>query len=174
MEDLITSFTADLLHPEYDGTEDGYGFNRIDGIGSSQGRGYGRGDSSGCGLGYGDGYGFDDDDDSSDSGSGYGYSHGNSYGCGDSSGSGDGMGNLRYVKTYCGKPVYYIDRVPTMINSVRRGVAFGATLQNDLTTTPCVIVRIGHTYAHGVTLEEAKTALQVKLREDMVENEYVE
>ena len=134
MEDLITSFTAELSHPVYDGTESGYGY----GHGCGYGDGYGHGDGDGC--------------------CGHGYSN----------------GNLRYVKTYCGKPVYDIDRIPTVIYSVRHGVAFGAMLRDDLTTTPCVIVKSGHTYAHGASLREAMAALQAKLCDGMTEEERIE
>ncbi len=190
MESLIASFTAELSHPEYTNSESGYGFGRSYGSGSgsknSSGSGYGCG--SGYGSGYGDGGGYGDNDGYDDGCYGHGY--GGSNGCGSgygfvgdddddddsdgTSGCGYGSGNLQYVKTYCGKPVYNVNGAPTVIDSVRHGVAFGAMLRIDLTTIPCVIVRNGHTYAHGATLKEAKIALQTKLRHGMAEEEFVE
>ncbi len=179
MEDLIASFTAELSYREYDGAENGYGFGCINdngsgydsgcGYGCGFGHGSGGGSDSGCGYGSGSGY---------DTGDSYGYDTGDSYGygCGDGCGDGfnsDGSGCLRYVKTYCGQPVYDIDGVPTLIESVRHGVAFGTTLRDDLTTTPCVIVKNGHVYAHGATLREAMAALQAKLCDGMTEEERI-
>ncbi len=99
------------------------------------------------------------------------------YGYGLIDGGGDGYGDSEdswlYVKAYCGKPIYNVDGVPTMIYSVRHGVAFGATLRADLTTTPCVIVKSGHVYAHGTTLREATEALRDKLCDGMNEEERI-
>ncbi len=192
MEDLISSFAAELSQPEYDGTESGSGCGYGSGCGSDDGSGYGSGGygyGSGCGYRDGDGFGYgkgsgcgDDGSGCDDDGSGRGYGRGDSYGYGgyifiDGEGGdgeyGDGKGSLQYVKVYCGKPVYDVDGVPTMIESVRHGVAFGATLRDDLTTTPCVIVKNGHVYAHGATLREAMAALQAKLCDGMTEKERI-
>lgn len=106
----------------------------------------GSGDGSGDGSGYGDG-----------SGSGYG------------SGSGDGSG----VKTFCGKRVYSIDGVQTIIESVRGNMAKGYILQSDLTLTPCCVVKENDKFAHGSTLREAYEALQEKLYDDSTEEERI-
>ncbi len=165
MKDVISSFTAELLHPEYNGTESGYGYGHGDGYGV------------GCGYSNGDGYGESSASGGSGSSDGRAYGRGDSCGYGRSygydEGDGHGGGGLRYAKTYCGQPVYDIDGVPTLICSVRHGVAFGATLRNDLTTTPCVIVRSGHVYAHGATLREATEALRDKLCDGMTEEERI-
>ena len=114
------------------------------GDGSGSGSGYGSGSGSGSGSGYGSG-----------SGSGYGY------------GSGSG------VKTFCGKNVYLIDDVQTIIESVRGNVAKGYILQNDLTLIPCCVVKENNMFSHGSTLREAFEALQEKLYDDSTEEERI-
>ena len=142
------------------GSGDGYGSGSGDGYGSGygdgDGSGYGSGDGSGDG--YGDGYG-----DGSGSGSGYGSGDGSGYG----SGSGSG------VKTFCGKRVYLIDDVQTIIQSVRGNVAKGYILQRDLTLTPCCVVKENDKFAHGETLHEAFEALQEKLYDNSTEEERI-
>ena len=130
------------------GSGDGYGYGSGDGYGS----GYGYG--SGSGYGSGDGYG-------SGSGSGDGYV----YGYGDGSGYG--------IKTFCGKNVYLIDDVPTIIESVRGNIAKGHILQNDFSLTPCFVVKDSGKFAHGETLHEAFEALQEKLYDDSTEEERI-
>ena len=58
-------------------------------------------------------------------------------GYGDGSGYGYGDGSLRYIKSFCGKLVYMIDDVPTIIDRITSGIAKGRILRNDMTTTPC-------------------------------------
>ena len=106
----------------------------------SYGSGSGSGDGSGDGYGYGYGYG-------SGYGSGYGYGSGDGYGYG----SGYGYG----VKTIDGQKVWNVDEVQTIFNSVRGNVAKGYILNRDLTRTPCFVVRVGNSFAHGATLHEA-------------------
>ena len=120
---------------------------------------YGYGDGSGYvyGSGYGSGYVYGD-------GSGYG----SGYGYGD--GSGDGSG----VKEINGDTVYIVDKVPTIIKSVRENIAQGFVLQRDLTLTPCYIVKEQNKFAHGNTLHDAFTALQEKLYDDSTEEERIE
>ncbi len=178
MEDMIASFTAELSRPVYIGTESGSGRGYDSGGGSeSSGSGDGSTIGSGCGYREGDGHGYGEGSGccGGDSRDGRAYGRGDSCGYGYSHDEGDGHddGSLRYVKAYCGKSVYDIDGVPTLIYSVRHGVAFGATLRNDLTTTPCVIIKNGHVYAHGTTLREAMAALQTKLCEGMTEEERI-
>ena len=93
------------------------------------------------------------------SGSGSGYGNG--------SGDGDGYG----IKTFCGKKVYLIDDVQTIIASVRGNVAKGYILQNDFSLTPCYVVKENDKFAHGGTLREAFEALQEKLYDDSTEEE---
>ena len=139
---------------------DGYG----DGSGDGDGSGYGNGSGYGSGSGYGDGYG---DGDGSGDGSGSGSGYGDGYGSGDGSGSGYG------IKRFNGEPVFRIDGVNTLIRSVRGNTAHGAIVNNDLTLTPCYIVKQENVFAHGETLREAMEALREKLFEDMPEDERI-
>ena len=138
---------------------DGYGYGSGDGYGYGygDGDGYGSGSGDGYGYGYGDGYGY---------GSGYGYGYG--YGSGDGSGYGSG------IKSFNRKTVYRIDGVNTLIRSVRGNTAHGAIVNNDLTLTPCYIVKQDNVFAHGETLREAMGALREKLFEDMPEEERID
>ena len=128
---------------------DGSGYGSGSGYGDGIGYGSGYGDGSGYGSGYGDGSGY---------GSGYGDGDGSGYG----SGYGDGDG---------GKNVYLIDGVLTIIESVRGNIAKGHILQNDLSLTPCCIVKENGKFAHGSTIRGAFEALQEKLYDDSTEEE---
>ena len=123
------------------------------------GDGFGYGDGSGYGYGFGSG-----------DGSGDGY--GDGYGSGSGSGDGDGYGSG--IKRFNREPVYRIDGVTTLIRSVRRNTAHGAVVNNDLTITPCYIVKQENIFAHGETLREAMEALREKLFEDMPEDERID
>ncbi len=113
---------------------------------------YGSGSGDGSGYGSGDGSGY-----------GYGYGSGSGYGSGDGSG----------IKRFHGETVYRIDGVNTLIRSVRGNTAHGAIVNNDLTATPCYIVKQDNIFAHGKTLREAMEALRDKLFEDMPEEERI-
>ena len=126
-------------------------------VSSGDGSGYGYGYGSGSGDGYGSGSGSGD-------GSGYG----------DGSGSGSGSGYGSGIKRFNGETVYRIDGVNTLIRSVRGNTAHGAIVNNDLTLTPCYIVKQDDVFAHGATLREAMEALRDKLFEDMPENERID
>ncbi len=139
------------------------------GSGSGDGSGYGYGSGSGSGYGYGDGSG---DGYGSGDGSGYGYGDGSGYGSGD--GSGYGYGSGYGIKRFHGETVYRIDGVNTLIRSVRGNTAHGAIVNNDLTATPCYIVKQDNIFAHGKTLREAMEALRDKLFEDMPEDERID
>ena len=121
--------------------------------------GYGDGSGDGSGDGYGDGYGYGSGDGDGD-GSGYGSSYGDGYGDG--------------IKRFNSEPVYQIDGINTLIRSVRGNTAHGAILNDDLTTTPCYIVKQDGFFAHGETLREAMEALRDKLFEDMPEDERID
>ena len=114
--------------------------------------------SSGSGSGDGSGDGFS---------SGFGF--GDGFGSGFGSGFGDGFG----IKSFNGAPVYRIDGVNTLIRSVRGNTAHGAIVNEDLTLTPCYIVKQENVFAHGETLREAMEALRDKLFEDMPEDERI-
>ena len=160
------------------GSGNGYGYGSGDGSGngSASGFGYGSGNGYGYGSGYGDGSGYGYGDGSGDgfgNGSGYGsgYGDGSGYGSGDGygDGSGDGFGNG--INTFCGKKVYIIDDMQTIIESVRGNIAKGYILQSDLTLTPCHVVKENGKFAHGNTLREAFEALQEKLYDDSTEEQ---
>ena len=129
-------------------------------VGSGYGYGYGYGDGNGDGSGYGSGNG---------DGSGYGSGYGDGSGDGNGDGSGDGNGDG--IKSFCGKEVYLIDDMQTIIESVRGNIAKGYILQSDLTLTPCHVVKENGKFAHGNTLREAFEALQEKLYDDSTEEE---
>ena len=153
LDEKIKAFLAASSGDGYGfGFGDGYGFGFGDGSGSGSGDGSGYGSGYGYGSGSGDGSGS-----SSGDGSGYGY------------GSGDGYG----IKSFNGEPVFRIDGVNTLIRSVRGNTAHGAIVNEDLTLTPCYIVKQENVFAHGETLRGAMEALREKLFEDMPEDERI-
>ena len=154
---LDEKIKAFLAASSGDGSGDGYGSG--DGSGDGSGSGYGSGDGSGDGSG--SGYG---------SGDGYGYGYGYGYGSGYGYGYGDGSG----IKSFNGEPVFRIDGVNTLIRSVRGNTAHGAIVNEDLTLTPCYIVKQENVFAHGETLRGAMEALRDKLFEDMPEDERID
>ena len=62
----------------------------------------------------------------------------------------------------------------TIIERVRNNVAKGFILNNDLTLTPCFVVKAQNCFAHGETLKEAQEALEEKLFEDMDTEEKID
>ena len=172
---------------------DGYGFGFSDGSSDGSGEGSGRGYASGDGSGYGYGYGSINESgynhDSSD-GNGYGFGRGSGEGYGYNSGAGwsyskesnwfsdgSGYGYNGYgcgIKSFCGEAVYMIDDIQTIIHAVHGNVARGAILRDDLTTTPCYIVKQDGRFAHGETLRAAMAALRDKLFANMSEDERIE
>ena len=89
------------------------------------------------------------------------------YGYGSGSGSGDGL------KSINGKKVYMVDGIATTISHIHGNTAKGTIVNNDLTETPCYIVKEGRYFAHGETLAEANTALQNKLFDEMPAEERI-
>lgn len=64
--------------------------------------------------------------------------------------------------------IYYIDSIPTIIYNVKGDIAKGAILsENDMTLTPCFIMKKGDVYAHAKTLHEAH-----KIVHDKFEKKY--
>lgn len=139
------------------------------GYGSSDGSRSGSGDGSGFGSGYGS-------SDGSGYGRGYGSGDGFSDGSGDGCGCGDGRGCAlgRGFKTFCGKDVFYIDNVPTIINRINGNVAYGAIITVDLSLNKCFVVKQDGKFAHGYPLRNAMSALADKLFEDMPIDERIE
>ena len=95
------------------------------------------------------------------SGDGYGYGYGDGDGYGYGSGYGDGL------KSINGKTIYMVDGIATTISHIHGNTAKGTIVNNDLTETPCYIVKEGKYFAHGKTLAEANAALQDKLFDEM-------
>jgi hypothetical protein len=94
---------------------------------------------------------------------------GNGSGDGWGNGSGNGRGNGRGdgLISFDGQDVHYIDGMPTVIKQVRGNLAKGFTINNDLTTSPCYIVKSRNLFAHGSTLKEAQKSLQDKIFDNM-------
>ena len=118
---------------------------------------YGSGSGDGSGDGYGYGY-----------GSGYGYGYGSGYG--DGSGSGYGYG----ISVFNKQAVYMVDGVATIIKRVVNNLAKGFVLNNDLTLTPCYVVKGHNLFAHGETAKKAAEALQEKIYANMDTDEAIE
>ena len=111
------------------------------------GGGFGNGDGGG-GLGNGGG------------GGGLGNGGGGSGGgCG--YGGGCGIGRINQTE------IYDIDDVQTAIYHIHGNVAKGAILRQDLTFTPCYIVKNENYFAHGETLKKANSALMTKVFNNM-------
>ncbi len=139
-----------------DGNGCGYGFGYGGGFGSGYGYGSGDGDSNGDGNGDGNGYG---DGTSYSSGSGNGYGYGD--GCGGGCDGGYG------IKTFRGSQAYLIDRILTIIYSIKGDLARGAILRDDLTLKPCWIAKRGGFFAHGETTHSAFAAAEAKYRQHL-------
>ena len=151
----------------------GYGYGNGNGNGYGSGSGYGNGNGSGDGYGNGNGNGSGSGDgNGSGDGDGNGNGSGDGYGNGYGNGSGDGNGSG--IAKMNGNDIYMIDGTPTMIYRAHDNVAKGAILNNDLTLTPCYIVKSGNLFAHGETLREAQEALRDKLFDDMPEDERIQ
>ena len=136
----------------------GYGDFYCDGLGSGTCDSAGYGDGSGYGEGYGSGYG---------SGSGDGYGSGDGSGDGYCSDDGYGSGYCNGLKSINGKNIYMVDCIAITISHIHGNTAKGTIVNNDLTETPCYIVKEGKYFAHGKTLAEAHKALQDKLFDRM-------
>ena len=102
----------------------------------------------------------------SDFGSGSGYGSGSDTGSG-SGGGGDSLNSIN------GKKVYIVDGIATIISHIHGNTAKGTIVNNDLTETPCYIVKEGRYFAHGETLAEANASLQDKLFEEMPTEERI-
>ena len=96
------------------------------------------------------------------------------YGYGSGSGDGSGYGYGDGFISFNGNKVYYIDGVPTVIEKVHLNLAKGYIVNRDLTTEPCFIAKGNNKFAHGATKEEARTALQDKIFENMDTDEKIE
>ena len=87
-------------------------------------------------------------------------------------GSGDGYGYD--IKQINGYTIYQIDGVATIIKRIIKGVAKGFIINNDLTLSPCYIVKGHNKFAHGETIKKAMEDLQNKIFEDMDTEEAID
>lgn len=136
----------------------GFGYDGIeaDGEGSGLGSGYGRVEN----YGYGDGLGVGAGKESCE-GSGAGSDVIERYCCGFGCGSDAG------IAVFNGANVVQIDGIPTILRNIHDNVARAEILQNDLTLTPCYVVKRDNKFAHGETIEDAMSAVMDKLFDDM-------
>lgn len=147
------------------------------GYGHGNGSGSGYDSCSGVGSGAGDGYGYSD---GSGFGPGFGYDYGYDYGCGSGSGTGNtcgygyGDGYDCDVKSFDGKAVYLIDKVQTIISTIKGNLAKGFILNSDLSLSPCYICKGNGYFAHGETLKDAREALCGKILKNMNIDETIE
>ncbi len=146
------------------GDGDGSGYGDGDGSGYGDGSGDGSGSGSGDGSGDGSGYGYGSGDGS---GYGYGYGSGDGYGDGSGDGYGYGYGSGYGVLSFNKKKVYLIDKVQTILESIKNDVAKGFILNSDLTLSPCYVVRNEYHYSHGATIKEALKSLEEKTLQKM-------
>lgn len=142
------------------------------GNGSGAGSGSGYGGGSGAGFGYGDGSGYGSGAGSG-AGSGYGSGYGSGAGSGAGSGKGSGAGSGAGIKEFEDNQVFIIDGIQTIITHIKNSFAKGFILNDNLSLTPCYIVKGNGYFAHGKTLKEASSALQSKIFENMNTDEAI-
>ena len=76
---------------------------------------------------------------------------------------------------FCGKPVAYIDGVPTIIDLVRgNSYALGWIIKEDFSLEACFIAKVGGCFAHGETLKAARRAADEKYQESRPEEERID
>lgn len=134
-------------------------------------------ESYGDGSGDADGYGFDiaigyGHGLASGKGGEYlaGSGEGSAVGEGDSAGEGDSLYLINIdqdINEFCGKKVWQIDKLPTIIDSVHGNFAKGSILRKDFSLTPCYVARVGNCFAHGDTLRKAFDDATSKAMEQM-------
>lgn len=75
---------------------------------------------------------------------------------------------------YDGKPVYYIDSVPTVLEHMHGDMASGFIVKDDMTTRPCYVARGQGYFAHGDTAKGAVAALEEKILASMSSADKIE
>ena len=128
-------------------------------ISNGSGDGYGSGYSSGYGNG--SGYG---------SGNGSGDGSGDGYGDGDGNGNGNGYG----IKSISGHIIYKIDRIPTVLISIKGNIAIGCILKDNLALEKCFIAKVDNSFAHGKTVKQAMRDAYSKAFQEKSEEERIE
>lgn len=164
MEKIKNFLKVDCGYGYGDGSEYVYG----NGCGSGWGDGHGHGNGGGDG-GYGKGLGSGGGDVIY-CGCGYGYS----YGLGNNDGTGKGKGSNCDIGTINGMTVACIDGIYTAIKSVVGNMAKGFIVNDDLTLESCYVAKGNNLFAHGETAEEALSALQEKIFENMNSKEAID
>ena len=84
------------------------------------------------------------------------------YGDGDGDGYGYGYGYGDGLKSLNNQTIYLIDNLQIIISNIRNNIAKGFIVQDDLSLTPCFIVKGENNFAHGSTLRDAFLSLQKK------------
>ena len=80
--------------------------------------------------------------------------HGSGIGTGIGNGIGYGSGSGVF-SSFNGWNVYNIDDTATIIINVRGNVASAFIINEDLTLTPCYVVKVGNSFAHGASVKKA-------------------
>ena len=159
------------LKVEYDyGSGYGYGSGSGSGYSSGSGSGYGYGSGYGSGSGYssGSGSGYSSGSGSVDgSGDGSGYGYGDGYGDGSGDGSGSGYSSGSGLKKYNEHHIFKVDGISTIITNIKRNVAKGYIVKQDLTLEKTWIAKGHNCFAHGSTLKEALQSLEEKIFSDL-------
>lgn len=71
-----------------------------------------------------------------------------------------GYGDIKNINRF---DVYNIDNIPTIFTHIRGNIAKGYLLERNTILKPYYIVRAKGYFAHGETLSEAQSALEVKV-----------
>lgn len=159
------------------GNDSGSGYDSCSGVGSGAGDGYGY--SDGSGFGHGSGL-FNGAGCQNGSGNGHVYNNGCGYGMGYGSGYGYvcsygyGEGCDEGIKSFDGKTIYLIDKIPTIISTIKGNLAKGFILNSDFSLSPCYICKGNGYFAHGETLKDAREALRGKILKNMNIDETIE
>ena len=85
---------------------------------------------------------------------------------------GNGYGNG--IKSINGYDVYMIDDTPTILTHIHSNVAKGFILERNVQLQPCYIVKGNGYFAHGDSVEDAQSALEEKIIDNMDVEEKIE
>ena len=165
---------------EFLNIDTGYGYGAVgshgDGHGDGHGNGYGDGYGDGSGFSSGKGFGSSDGDcDGNNNGDGYGDGSGGGSGYGYGAGYGfcSGYGSCTDIIMFNVEKIYLIDGVPTIIKKIKKQIAKGFILRDDLTLQPCYVAKINNCYAHGNTIREAVKQAKGKAFELLPEDDRI-
>ena len=168
--DVVSGFGAGF--GDGDGSGEGVVYGLGNGSGPDEGDGYGGGAGSGSGYSHDDGSGY---------GSGYGcgcvsdYDDNYDSPCGKGSYLGGGYGDIQVIKQINGEQVFYLDKIPTIIDHIRDNVAIGRIIDEvDYMQTKCYIAKGQGECVHEKTLKEAITSLRNKIIANMDTEQRIE